>query len=741
MKTHALWLSASALVFAWCGGAAAQAATPSKGSPEATTLPELVVTAERRETNLQKAPIAATVLTQADLIKRGVFTVDQLQFVAPSLTVDNFGQGNDFDIRGIGKGEHNSQTSTGVITYRDGVATFPGYIQEEPYFDIANVEVLRGPQGTFSGQNATGGAVILTTNNPIIGGGYDGYVLGHVGNYSSVGAQGGINLPINDKLAARVAFDGEYRNSFYHVTGPWTGDPNPKWGAARFSLLWEPTSALKILWKTDYDYLFNGNYFGDAIINPFTGKVNPTSSLFNFSNNGHQAAGDSFVRSILQVDYTNQAGIDFRSVTGYQQGKTTWQGDIDGTDSTIMPPEVNWSINESVDENLFSEEFNIISPSNKPITWVLGAYYDSNNYAFPVGRFDIGVPFGGVDEQLNGVNHTYSAAGFGQINFNLPAGFQLQVGGRYSRWNTFNRVNWLVPEFVAFGFDYHQKETFTGENFTGKVALNWNIDHDNFLYAFVATGAKPGGLNGVIYFGNGAGTFPPPFQQEYVTDYEGGWKSSLFDNHVHTQLGFYYNQFDHFQVIVPIPNNPVQSTELNNPNATTLYGFEASAQAVFGGLSLDAGLGLEHSSLGTFFTADPRNPNVALAGPCNPLTGPANGVCINLGGHPQTYAPDVTFNVGASYNYKVTEADTLTPAISFSYISHQWGTLFDNVAAGDYLGARNILNASVAWTHGSYITTLYGTNLLDDHYVSALLPPIRQAGAPLQFGVSLMKTF
>ena len=744
MKTHALWLSASVLAVAWCGGAAAQttAATPAKSSAESTALPDLVVVAERREMNLQKAPIAATVLTQADLIKRGVFTVDQLQFVSPSLTVDNFGQGNDFDIRGIGKGEHNTQTSTGVITYRDGVATFPGYIQEEPYFDIANIEVLRGPQGTFSGQNATGGAVIVTTNNPVIDGGYNGYLLGHVGNYSDVGAQGAINLPINDTLAARVAFNGEYRNSFYNVKGPWTGDPNPKWGSGRFSLLWTPTPQLKVLWKTDYDYLYNGNYFGDAILSP-SGKVNPTSDLFNFSNNGHQAAGDAFWRTIAQIDYTSQSGIDFRSVTGFQQGKTTWQGDIDGTDSdpTAVPALNNFSINESVDENLFSQEFNIISPSNKPITWVLGAYYDNNDYAFPVGRFDIAVPPGVVDEELNGVNHTYTAAGFGQVSFNLPAGFQLQVGGRYSRWSTYNNVNWLVPEFLAFGINFHQRQTLSGDNFTGKVALNWNIDHDNFVYAFVATGAKPGGLNGSLYFSGP--TFPPPFQQEYVTDYEIGWKSTLLDNHLRTQLGFYYNSFDKFQVIVPIPNNPTASTEFNNPNATTLYGFEASAQAVFGGFSLDAGLGIEHSSLGTFFTEDPRNPltGLGLGGVCNPETGPANGVCINLGGHPQTYAPDVTFNVGGSYNYTLPNDDKLTPSISFSYISHQWGTLFDNVAAGDYLAARNILNASVAWTHGSYVATLYGTNLLNDHYVSALLSPIRLAGLPLQFGVSLMKTF
>ncbi|HEX3919952.1 MAG TPA: TonB-dependent receptor [Caulobacteraceae bacterium] len=740
MKIHALWLSTSALALAFGGVAAAQTTAPAAhgAAVDSSVVQELVVTAERRTTVLQKTPIAATVMTGADLVKRGVFTVDQLQFVAPSLTVDNFGQGNDFDIRGIGKGEHNTQTSTGVITYRDGVATFPGYFQEEPYFDIADVEVLRGPQGTFSGQNATGGAVLVTTQNPVIGGGYDGYGMGHYGNYDDVGAQGAINLPISDQLAARVAFNVDSRSSFYHVTGPWTGDPNPKWGSGRLSVLWTPTDSLKILWKTDYDYLYNGNYFGDAIINPLTGKVNPTNSLFSFANNGHQDAGDVFVRSILQVDYTNPEGYDFRSVSGYQQGKSTWQGDIDGTDL----PAPNYSINESVGEILWSEEFNIISPANKPITWVAGAYYDQNNYAFPVGRFDIAVPFGGVDEELNGVNHTYTASGFGQVSFNLPAGFQLQVGGRYSKWSTYNRVNYLVPEYVPFGYSFHQNETYSDQNFTGKVALNWNVNRDNFLYAFVATGAKPGGLNTASYFGGGSappGYIPPPYKQEYVTDYEIGWKSTLFHNHLRTQLGFYYNNFDNFQVIVPIPNNPVQSTELNNPSPTKLYGFEASAQAVFGQFSLDAGLGIEHSELGTFFTEDPRVGTSTA--PCDEKTGPATPLCINLGGHPQTYAPDFTFNFGASYNYVLANDDTLTPSLSFSYISHQWGTLFDNVAAGDYLGPRKILNASLAWKHGTFTTTLYGTNLLDDHYIGALLSPIRLAGAPEQYGISVMKTF
>src|SRR5690606_21342648 len=150
-----------------------------------------------------------------------------------------------------GKAEHNTQTTTGVITYRDGVATFPGYLQGEPYYDIARVEILRGPQGTFVGQNATGGAVFVTSRNPEIGGGYHGYIMGSAGNYDYFGLQGAVNLPISDTLAARVAFNTDHRDSFYDITGPYTGDDGVHTFSGRFSLLWEPSSNLSVLWKTD----------------------------------------------------------------------------------------------------------------------------------------------------------------------------------------------------------------------------------------------------------------------------------------------------------------------------------------------------------------------------------------------------------------------------------------------------------------------------------------------------------
>ena len=214
-------------------------------------LEEVIVTAERRDRRLQTMPIAATVLDGADLQRMGVNMVDQIQFATPSAVVNNFGQGIDFNIRGIGKAEHNTQTTTGVITYRDGVAKFPGYFTAEPYYDIQSVEVLRGPQGTFGGQNATGGAVFVHSRDPEIGGEVGGYVQGQLGNYSQWGLQGAVNLPVSDTFAARLAFNTEDRDSFYDISGPYTGDDGVSFRNARISLLWEPTQDLSVSFKTE----------------------------------------------------------------------------------------------------------------------------------------------------------------------------------------------------------------------------------------------------------------------------------------------------------------------------------------------------------------------------------------------------------------------------------------------------------------------------------------------------------
>jgi len=328
MKAYALWLSASALAFTCCGTAMAQTQPPAQD--ESASSPqdqgsEIVVTAQRRNENLMTTAVSASVLSGAQLENKGVVNVDALQFAMPSVVVNNFGQGNDFNVRGIGKAEHNTQTTTGVITYRDGVPTFPGYVQGEPYYDIANIQVLRGPQGTIVGQNATGGAVFVNSNDPVIGGGISGYAQANYGNYDDLGGQFALNLPAGDTFAMRIAGYGERRDGFYHITAPggapYTGNNNDlSMYAGRLSLLWKPSDNFSILSKTDAAHLGYGAYPSSPYWQSFktlpSGAANPRyADLFDITANAPMSAKDKFVRSILRLEYKTDGGVRFRSIS------------------------------------------------------------------------------------------------------------------------------------------------------------------------------------------------------------------------------------------------------------------------------------------------------------------------------------------------------------------------------------------------------------------------------------------
>jgi iron complex outermembrane receptor protein len=699
-------------------GATAHPAGPAATSSADSTVAEVVITAERRTVNLQQAAVAADVLSGAELAEKGVGRVDDLQTAMPSVSIQNFGQGINFEIRGIGKGATNSATLTGVVTYRDGVATFPGYWSEEPFYDIDSLEVLRGPQGTFAGQNATGGAVFITEKNPVIEGGYHGYLQAQYGNYNDGDIQGAINLPISDTLAARVAFNTEHRDSFWHVTGPFSGDPGElNEASARISLLWQPNEALRVLFKTDYSYIDQGGFPSDPVLD--------TNSPFDVTSNARWYAVDDLVRSVLDIDYKLPDDITLRAVTGFQRGRSGQKTDLDGTDR------LNETLSDGDDEQIWSEELNLISPSKGPLTWVAGLYYSNDQFYFPgADGFDIGEPPGGLDIKIAGTNPKYTKAAFGQVSYKLVSGLELQVGARYSDFTTANHLVTSIPEF---GLAIPQIQSEHDSKLTGKVALNWTINPDNFLYAFVATGHKGGGLNT-----QSSAVVQPTFKPEDVTDYEAGWKATAFDGHLKTQIGGYYNLYHDFQVSIGNPTNPIQSLELNVTSPTKIYGFEGQAQAVFGALSFDLGVSLLHSALGTFYANDPRH---AGAGACSTSSGPATATCQDLTGKQQVYAPEATFNIGADYRFELAGGATLTPRVNFGHISSQWSTLFEDAALGDRLQSRNLLSAQLAYHRGDWLVTAYGTNLTNEVYYSAVNGGQRYAGPPRQFGLRLQKSF
>ncbi len=698
------------------GGYAANGSPADSSRASSGKLTEVVITAEKRTTNLQQTPIAATVMTGAQLLHAGVINVNQLETISPSLSVNNFGQGNDFNIRGIGKGEHNTQTVTGVVTYRDGVATFPGYFQDEPYYDLSSIAVLRGPQGTFAGENAIGGAVYITEAPPNFNG-VHGYATLQYGNYNDTMAQGAVNIPMTRTLASRVAFYDEYRSSFFHLNGPYTGGNGTlKESAFRFTLLWQPSKSLSAIWRNDYSYVDNGGYPAS----PATAKT----PLFDVGAAGDQLGIDQFGRSTLNVNYIMPDGITLRSISGVQWGRTEYAADVNGTAQPGYP------FKDAVDENMYSQEFDLISPDKGFLTWVTGVYYQANNYLFPLGRFNLGYPTGVFNEIINGNNLTDSAAAFGQLSLHFSHGVRFQLGARYSYNDSVNRVGVVIPEFF-YAEPNHQMER--DYHTTGKASLGWTVNPDNYLYAFVATGYKQGGINLPIGF-----QYQAPFRAEYATDYEMGWKASALDDHLRTQVDGYYTRYHNFQVTIGDPLLPVQQLEVNNPSPTTLYGVEFSLQAVLGNLSLDANAALEHTSLGTFFATDYRVPGLVT---CNPLSGPASATCVDLSGHPQSYAPKVTYNLGAQYLFYLPGAATLTARANYSHVGSQWATLFDNPALGDFLGARNLLSAQLAYGRGHWTFTAYGTNLTNQQYVSAMISQLRFAGAPRQYGIRVTRMF
>lgn len=221
--------------------------------------------------------------------------------------------------------------------------------------------------------------------------------------------------------------------------------------------------------------------------------------------------------------------------------------------------------------------------------------------------------------------------------------------------------------------------------------------------------------------------------------YEAGWKAGFFDGRLRTQINAFQTEYDDFQVTVRHPDLPAFFTLLLNvPDTTVMNGFEAQAEAEFGSLSINAGVAVLNTELGRFFASDAR-----LAAPvaCNPLTGPASLTCINLTGNEQTYAPDLTFNIGAQYEFELSNGDTITPRVNFGHVAEQWATLFANPAFGDRLEARNIWNGQLEWRHGNMTATIYGTNLSDQRYVAALRAGLRYAGAPQQYGIRIMRTF
>jgi iron complex outermembrane recepter protein len=744
-EKRALAGSASATALLWLSAMPANAAPapPTTAAATPDVVAEIIVTGERHPEKLQKISIAAVALSGEELQQRGVISIDDLQYVSPSITVTNEVQVSNINIRGIGKGDTGIQNVAGVIPYWDGVASFPSLFQDEPYYDIANIEIDRGPQGTFGGSAATGGAVFITTNNPDFSGTH-GFVQAQGGNYGDYGFQGTLNLPVNDKLSLRFATDFESHDSFYKVSnttflglspGDFSGDPGRLLqGSARFSALWKPTEALTVLLKAEYNYVDLGGYPASDSSNPLDEAQPNPRSAFDLINNTANYDIDRFGRISLDVSYVFPDGITLRSITAYQTGLTIDATDLSvGTEAYAIGYLPVLAFRDDGTQSVTSEEVNLVSPSTGKLKWVAGATVEGDITDIKPGGFNDYAQLGpSLVPILSLTAHAprSNEAVFGQLTYDANEHWTFIAGGRYSE-----SSNTLVDTEFAGSVPFATtNETVSDGKFTGKVAVNYNIDSNNLFYVFVATGHKAAGLNTTPNFFIGSHT-PAPFKGEDVTDYEFGLKSTLFEGHVRTQIGGYYSQYTNFQVNYLDPTLNTSLIE-NATGLTVLEGLEAQIQAVFGPWSLDANASLSHSRLGTWIARDPCTVDAVGADPRCGAAAPL----IDVAGNEQDYAPDATFNMGVQYRFDLPGNSTLTPRVDYAYVAPQWGTLFELPV--DRLSSRNLVNAQLAYKHGDWGLTAYATNLFNYQYnVYQSEGGPRLPGAPRQYGLRISKSF
>ena len=271
--SRAVWLMSAAVVVGLPSVAQAQSAPPasSPSEPVATNgaknnetqaSDDIVVTAQRREESLQNIPVAITALRADDLQKRGLTSIADVASMVPSLVVgEQIGRGR-ITLRGIGIDNISTGSEASVTLSSDGVFYSRSAAALAGMFDIERIEVLRGPQGTLYGRNATTGSVNIITKKPTRD--FEGNVAATIGNYNTLDLEAAAGGPISDTLSARFSFKRQRHTGYGRnlVTGSEIDDKDSQ--AARAQLLFEPSNRLSILLGGDYYHSDdnNGTYHG-----------------------------------------------------------------------------------------------------------------------------------------------------------------------------------------------------------------------------------------------------------------------------------------------------------------------------------------------------------------------------------------------------------------------------------------------------------------------------------------------
>ena len=687
---------AGAAVSSLAGSAEAQSTAPAgsataNGEPPA--LGDIVVTAQKRSESLQRVPISVTALTGADLAARGVTTTMQLSGVVPGLNLRTTVGSFQPTVRGIGA---SGGGESPVSLYIDDVYLPQPREGIRDLNDIAQLTVLKGPQGTLFGRNATGGVIQITTLKPSHE--FRAEVGTEIDNYATIKTDvyvtGGLTSRLAASVSAQYVYQGEgWGKDFttghdtYRTEGQYT---------VRAKLLYQPTDRTNITLIGDY---LNRRYLGNEV------QAYP-GTIMQFSSGGPlRSVYDTLSGIDGQLNFrdggislTVDQSLSFArllSISSYRENTSFFRFDV------LPAPQTNFISQSYAPGHDFTQEIQLISPKGR-FNWVTGVYYIHNfTSADPTIRTTTGplapLPTSTFMNITNGREITDSVAPFVQADWEFLPRTKLTAGIRYTyekrdyaATNIVQRINGSSSVLV----DRTDSLSVTKPSF--RLGLDHQFTDDVLAYASFNRGFKSGGFN--VSSASSAAYLP-----ESLDAYETGLKTQFFDRRLRLNAAAYYYQYTNIQVTQF--NSGIQT--LTNGAGAHLYGLDIDFQASFvRGLLLSGGIELAHA----VFT-DYRNAVFSAPKPSGGATvffGDATGKRIPL-------SQNVSGNLALTYHRDVAGA-----GVDFNVIGSYNGAYY--FEADNFLrqNAYVILNSSIGLTlpGGRFNVSVFGRNLLDRHVIT-----------------------
>ena len=613
-------------------------ADPPPTADDEVLLEEIVVTARKREENLQDVPISAQVVTGQTLADYNIKSLTELSQSLPGIQLNSTGAGGQFFIRGIGSGA-SFQFDQSVGTFIDDIFHGRTRVADEAFLDLDRVEVLKGPQSTFFGNNAVAGALNIVTAKPNTDN-FDGSARALYGEYGQYAGEGILNIPLSSDFAMRIAAIGDGESGWANDAAAGRKEPDQNNKAGRVSFLYRPSDVFDATLKIEGgdNQESDGGVVGGCPppypVVTAAGVSSPQGfcklglaagykfgiSNFNDTTNGGQGLSLSTLEDVLTMHY-HIGEETLTSVTGFYNYHFTENLDADGT------PLVDFNQQTKDVYHQFSQELRIASPQGETIEWMAGLYVQEDHLGGAAGNISEGYidstsiaaaakgtagaakkaaalalqglePLGTYG-QYNQTEHSYAA--FASIDWNITD--QLKVGaGMRGTWDYKNATQTSLWG-AGFGQPYGlyplqgalqaDAVTLLGARQPGWSAANsynaampsaeidYKIVPAVLLYATYAKGFLAGNPADVGYVQNGIPT--PAVRPEYVNAYEAGMKSNLFDNHVRLNLDVFRSNYKDLQVGNSIVTATASVAEITNAAASRTQGVELSGEWVQSG--------------------------------------------------------------------------------------------------------------------------------------------------------------